>query len=113
MMGGGFFAFANMLVPPDTGREVVDRFEDHSQSVARRLKENISFELSGAPQWGKAQLECAVKVFGADHILMGGSFPIRRDWFLQGIGYVRDLDISEADKALILGGNAKRIFKLT
>ena len=69
-------------------------------------------ELSGAPQWGKAQLECAVQVFGADHIIYGGSFPIRLDWFSGGPDYVRNLAISDADKALILGGNAKRLFKL-
>ncbi|MBB1093140.1 amidohydrolase family protein [Rhodopseudomonas palustris] len=112
MMGGGFFAFSEMLTPPDTGKEIVDRFEDQATNVGRHLKENIYFELSGAPQWGKPQLECAVKVFGADHILYGGSFPIRRDWFQRGIEYVHGLDIDEVDKALILGGNAKRLFKL-
>jgi len=112
MLGGGFFAFADMLVPPSTGKDAVDRFEDQSARIRRYLKENVYFDLSGAPQWGKAQLECAVKVFGADHILYGGSYPIRRDWFQQGIGYVRSLVIPDADKALILGGNATRLFKL-
>jgi len=113
MLGGGFFAFADMLVPPSTGKDAVDRFEDQSAKIRRYLKENIFFDLSGAPQWGKAQLECAVKVLGADHILYGGSYPIRRDWFQDGVAYVRSLAIPEADKALILGGNAKRLFKLT
>jgi uncharacterized protein len=101
-----------MLVPPSTGRDTVDRFEDQSAKIRRYLQENIYFDLSGAPQWGKAQLECAVKVFGADHILYGGSYTIRRDWFREGVAYVRSLAISEADKALILGGNARRLFKL-
>jgi predicted TIM-barrel fold metal-dependent hydrolase len=112
MLGGGFFAFADMLVPPSTGRDTVDRFEDRSARIRRYLKENLYFDLSGAPQWGKAQLECAVKVLGADHILYGGSYPIRRDWFQEGVAYVRSLAIPEADKALILGGNAKRLFNL-
>jgi predicted TIM-barrel fold metal-dependent hydrolase len=112
MLGGGFFAFADMLAPPSTGKDTVDRFEDQSAKIRRYLKENIYFDLSGAPQWGKAQLECAVKVFGADHILYGGSYPIRRDWFQDGAAYVRSLAISETDKALILGGNARRLFKL-
>ena len=111
MMGGGFFAFAEMLVPP-AGKDAVARFEDQGAPIRRHLKENIYFELSGAPQWGKAQLECAVQVFGADHIIYGGSFPIRLDWFSGGPDYVRNLAISDADKALILGGNAKRLFKL-
>ncbi|NVO14868.1 MAG: amidohydrolase family protein [Rhodoplanes sp.] len=112
MLGGGFFAFADMLAPPSTGKDAVDRFEDQSAKIRRYLANNIFFDLSGAPQWGKAQLECAVKVFGADHILYGGSYPIRRDWFQDGAAYVRSLAISEPDKALILGGNAKRLFKL-
>ena len=112
MLGGGFFAFADMLVPPGTGKDAVDRFEDQTARIRRYLKENVFFDLSGAPQWGTAQLECAVKVLGADHILYGGSYPIRRDWFQQGVSYVRSLAISEADKALILGGNANRLFKL-
>ncbi len=112
MLGGGFFAFADMLVPPGTGKDAVDRFEDQSAKIRRYLKENIYFDLSGAPQWGKAQLECAVRVFGADHILYGGSYPIRRDWFQEGIAYVRSLAIPEADKVLILGGTASKLFKL-
>lgn len=112
MLGGGFFAFVDMLVPPSTGRDAVDRFEDQSDKIRRYLKQNIFFDLSGAPQWGQAQLECAVKVLGADHILYGGSYPIRRDWFQQGVGYVRGLAIPDSDKALILGGNAKRLFKI-
>lgn len=112
MMGGGFFAFAEMLAPP-AGKDSVARFEDESAKIRKRLKENVFFELSGAPQWGRPQLECAVKVFGADHLVYGGSFPIRRDWFQQGVDYVRSLEISEGDKALILGGNASRLFKLT
>jgi uncharacterized protein len=112
MLGGGFFALADMLAPPSTGKDAVDRFEDQSAKIRCYLKDNIYFDLSGAPQWGKAQLECAVKVLGADHILYGGSYPIRKDWFQDGIGYVKSLSISEPDKALILGGNAKRLFKL-
>ena len=63
-------------------------------------------------QWGKAQLECAVEVFGADHILYGSSYPVRREWFVKGIEFVRGLDISEDSKTQILGGNAARLFKI-
>lgn len=112
MLAGGFFAFIDMLAPPATGKDAVDRFEDQGAKLRRYLKTNVYFDLSGAPQWGKPQLECAVKVLGADHILYGGSYPIRRDWFQQGVEYVRSLSISEADKGLILGGNAKQLFKL-
>jgi uncharacterized protein len=114
MLGGGFFAYANMLVPEKLPafRDEVDRFDAQTEKIRGYLQRNVFFDVSGAPQWGKAQLECAVKVLGAEHILYGGSYPIRRDWFLQGVDYVGSLAIEEGDKALILGGNAARLFRL-
>lgn len=112
MLGGGFFALADTLIPPGTGRDEVDRFDDERAKIQRRLRENIYFDLSGAPQWGKAQLECAVKVFGAGHILYGASYPIRRDWFQDGVACIRALDMPAADKDMILGGSARRLFRL-
>jgi predicted TIM-barrel fold metal-dependent hydrolase len=113
MLGGGFFAFANMLVPERTGfSDAVDRFQDQTERIRGYLRHNLYFDLSGAPQWGKAQLECAVKVLGADRILYGSSYPIRRDWFMNGLDYVRSLEISESDKLKILGANAAGLFKL-
>jgi len=53
-----------------------------------------------------------VKVLGADHTLYSGSYPIRRDWFMNGTDYVRNLEISESDKLRILGENAGGLFKL-
>ncbi|MBZ5513270.1 MAG: amidohydrolase family protein [Acidobacteriia bacterium] len=113
MLGGGFFAFANMLVPERANfSDAVDRFQDQTERIRGYLRNNLYFDLSGAPQWGKAQLECAVKVLGADHILYGGSYPIRRDWFMNGPDYVRSLEIPESDKLKILGANAVGLFRL-
>jgi uncharacterized protein len=112
MLGGGFFAYANMLAPRKEGvKEQMERF-DVADKARSHLENNIFFDLSGAPQWGKAQLECAVKVLGADHILLGGSYPLRREWFFKGPDYVRSLPISEAEKDLILGGNAVKLFNI-
>ena len=94
MLGGGFFAYANMLAPrKENVKEEVERF-DIADKVNRYLQNNIYFDMSGALQWGKPQLECAVKVLGADHILYGSSYPLRREWFLKGIDFVRNLEIS-------------------
>jgi uncharacterized protein len=112
MLGGGFFAFANMLAPRKVGvKEELERF-DVADKARSYLDKNIFFDLSGAPQWGQAQLECAVKVLGANHILYGGSYPLRKEWFMKGPDYVRSLAISEEDKALILGGNAVNLFHI-
>jgi predicted TIM-barrel fold metal-dependent hydrolase len=113
MLGGGFFAYANMLAPRKAGgaKEELERF-DSADKVRSYLDKNIFFDTSGSLQWGKAQLECAVEVLGADHILYGSSYPVRREWFAKGIDFVRGLDISDDSKALILGGNAARLFKI-
>jgi predicted TIM-barrel fold metal-dependent hydrolase len=115
MLGGGFFAYVDMLVPPrkEGYADAVDRFEVQTERLRRQLKENIYFDVSGAPQWGKAQLECAVKVIGASNILYGSSYPIRQDWYFQGLDFVKALEISEEEKTDILGGNAMRMFNLS
>jgi predicted TIM-barrel fold metal-dependent hydrolase len=112
MLGGGFFAYVNMLAPRWTGHDAVDRFETGAEKIHKYLQNNLFFDVSGAIQWGKPQLECAVKVLGADHILYGSSYPIRRDWFAQGVDFVRALEISAEEIDLILGGNAARLFHI-
>lgn len=70
------------------------------------------FEMSHAQPWGKAQLECAVKTLGADHILFGTSYPVRPVWLLEGADFVRNLDITESEKELILHGSAERLYNI-
>lgn len=112
MLGGGFFAYVNMLVPRKLEvKEEVERF-DVADKLGSYLKQNIYFDVSGALQWGKEQLECAVKVLGAEQILYGSSHPLRREWFMKGVGYVQNLQISETEKSQILGDNAARLFQI-
>jgi len=112
MLGGGFFAYANMLAPRRVGvKEELERFEI-ADKVSGYLERNIYFDMSGALQWGKVQLECAIKVLGAEHILYGSSYPVRREWFVKGIEFVQELQISEEEKSLILGENAARLFNI-
>jgi uncharacterized protein len=113
MLGGGFFSFVNMLAPKQTGQDAVDRFSAEAGKINDYLQNNIFFDVSGAVQWGKAQLECAVKVFGAEHILYGSSYPIRRDWFLKGVEYIKSIEVTDREKSLILGGNAIRLFNIS
>jgi predicted TIM-barrel fold metal-dependent hydrolase len=113
MLGGGFFAIANMVVPTKSNvKEEVERFDLIADKVRGYLERNLYFDISHAPPWGKPQLECAVKVLKADHILYGGSYPLRRAWFLKGVEFVKNLEISEEEKSLILSGNAARLFNI-
>ncbi len=113
MMGGGFFAYVNMLVPAKSGaKEELERFDKVADKLRGYLDKNIYFDMSGAVQWGQPQLECAIKTIGADHILYGSSYPVRREWFIKGVEYVKSLAISEKEKTLILGENAVRLFNI-
>lgn len=113
MLGGGFFAYLNMLTPskPKT-TDAASRFTDTEDELRRALSENLFFEISHAQPWGKAQLECAVKVLGADHVVYGSSYPVRDEWLTDGPAFIQALDISDADKKQILFGNAQRLYDI-
>lgn len=111
MLGGGFFAFKEMLMPngpADNG----GRFVATPDSMRKHLKHNIYFEMSHAQPWGKVLLETAVKILGADHIVYGSSSPVKTVWCNEGPEYVRTLDITEEDKEQILYRNAYRLYCL-
>lgn len=110
MLGGGFFAIMNVMMPQKPKNESVNRFAGGNDDVREQFKNNIYFEMSPAQSWGKLQLEFAVKAVGADHIVFGSSYPVRKEWLTDGIPFVKSLDISEEEKALILGGNAERLY---
>lgn len=113
LLGGGFFTYVDMLLPQASKTaEVMDRFETETDKFRKYLKNNLYFDMSFATMWGKEQLECAIKVYGADHVLFSSSYPVRREWMLKGVEFVKALDISEDEKALVLGGNAQRLFNI-
>ena len=110
MLGGGFFAYASLWFPkrPKVA-DGANRFQNTGDEIQRYLRENLFFEMSHAAPWGKEALECAIRSLGADHVIFGSSYPVRREWLLQGAEFVRSLDISEDEKMLVLGGNAQRL----
>lgn len=111
MMGGGFFAIADLMFPHRAkAKEEVSRFQSDDGQIKERFKEHIYFEMSHAQPWGKDALEFAVRAVGADHIIWGTSYPVRKEWLSGGPDFVRSLDVSEEEKALMLGGNAERIY---
>lgn len=113
MLGGGFFAIAPMMMPHGASSgDKSGRFSNANSNVEQQLRENIYFEMSHAEPWGKAQLECAVKVLGADHILFGTSYPVKKNWLLNGPKFVRALEISKTEQEAILGENARSLYRL-
>lgn len=57
-------------------------------------------------------IQFAVDFAGADKILMGSDYPHQIGDLPGGVATIQDLALSEDAKALILGGNAKRLLKL-
>lgn len=114
MLGGGFFAVSEMLLPkPSKRADAVQRFQTDNGELAQRLHDHIFFEMSHAQPWGAAQLKCAIEVLGADHVIFGTSYPVRREWLLDGPAFVSELGLSAEDQALVMGENAQRLYRIS
>jgi uncharacterized protein len=113
-LAGGFFAFTEMLaVKKSKGKEEMERSDVHlAEKVDGYLKNNLFFDMCHAPPWGKRHLEFAIEVLGADHVLYGSTYPVNQEWASEGVKFIENLDVSEEEKKLVLGGNAERLFKL-
>lgn len=112
MLGGGFFALKQIMAPhAPKSAEQVSRFQT-AGDYDMYLEKNLFFEMSHAQPWGREALECAVAVLGADHILFGSSYPVRREWLTEGAGFVHSLNITDEAKELILHKNAEKIYHI-
>lgn len=111
MLGGGFFAIANMIFPQKAKQESVSRFEGNDK-IKEQFQKHIYFEMSHAQPWGKEQLECAISVLGADHILFGTSYPVRKAWQKDGAAWINALDITQEEKDQILYQNAQKLYHM-
>ncbi|MFJ3394769.1 amidohydrolase family protein [Leifsonia aquatica] len=115
MLGGNWFANAALLTPHAPNKaEAMSRLDPTGgEKIKQYLDENIFFDLTHPHSWGKTQVEAAIEVSGADHYLFGSSFPVFRSWMNQGVDFVQnELELDDADRELVLSGNAKRLFNL-
>ena len=114
MFGGNWFANQHLLSPHKTKKaEAMSRLNmSDTERVTRYLKNNIFFDMTHPASWGKAEVECAIEVCGADHVLFGSSFPVFYGWMSDGVDFVKSLDITEEQRELITNGNARRLFRL-
>ncbi len=76
-----------------------------------KISENYYLDLSGTGLFRYGMLAHAVKEMGADHILFGTDYPICTPAMYIG-GVAQDPYLSDAEKALIFAGNAKRLLGL-
>jgi uncharacterized protein len=115
MLGGNWFANTALLTPHASNRkESMTRLDPTGgEKIKSYLENNIFFDLTHPHSWGRTQVEAALEINGADHYLFGSSFPVFYGWMSQGVEFVRsELEISDADRELVLSGNAKRLFDL-
>jgi uncharacterized protein len=115
MLGGNWFANTALLTPHVSNKDesLIRLDATGGKKIQEYLENNIYFDLTHPHSWGKDQVECALKVNGADHYLFGSSFPVFYGWMSQGVTFMQhELDLSDADRELVLSGNAKRLFNL-
>lgn len=113
MLGGGLFAIYHTMFPKKPKvSEAVSRFDEDRLDVERYFRENLFFEMSHAQPWGQAALEYAVKILGAGHVVFGTSYPVRREWLLDGPDCVRSLQLQEREKEQILAENALSLYTI-
>ena len=115
MLGGAFFAYLESMFhkkPAGAQQDTVKRFDTDTDRMCDQIRTNIYYEMSHAQPWGPVLLDAAAKILGADHIIFGSSYPVRREWLTEGAAFVQNLDVPQEEKDLMLGGNAQRIYKL-
>ena len=114
MFGGNWFAQQTLTTPHASHKkEAMSRLNlDEGEKIKGYLKNNIFFDMTHPASWGKDQVECAIKVCGADHVLFGSSFPVFYGWMSAGVKFLESLNITEEERELISNGNARRLFKI-
>lgn len=107
-LGGTFFA---------TTKRYLDTAPDAKLPPGgyRKLLDQMLFDTAPAFWWGPAEVECAVRSLGAEHVALGSDYPahpMRADpRVLQvAIANVRGAHLSADEERMILGGNAERFY---
>ncbi|MFD7811530.1 amidohydrolase family protein [Streptomyces sp. NPDC059785] len=115
MLGGNWFANTALLTPHKSNKkEAITRLDPTGgEKIQSYLENNIFFDLTHPHSWGKDQVECALKVNGADHYMFGSSFPVFYGWMSQGVEFLKEtIEIDDKEREMVLSGNAKRLFRL-
>ena len=115
MYGGNWFAAQNLLMPhkPKKKEAMLRLNVNDADRIKSHVDNNIFFDMTHPASWGKDQIECAVKVCGADHLLFGSSFPVFYNWMADGVDFVQNtIEVSQEERDLMLYKNAIKMFNL-
>jgi predicted TIM-barrel fold metal-dependent hydrolase len=81
-------------------------------AAGRGRTSNICFDISPPNLCPLALVERALRVFGPERLLLGSDTPYGKDNLKLAINRIQKLGLPDADKALILGGNARRLYSI-
>jgi len=85
-------------------------FEDCRRNIDRPPSDYLKTWYYDTVNFDPRALRLAIDFAGMDHILAGSDYPHQIGSIPSMLSSIRGLDISEADKTAILGGNATRIY---
>jgi aminocarboxymuconate-semialdehyde decarboxylase len=85
-------------------------FEDCRRNIDRPPSDYLKTWYYDTVNFDPHALRLAIDFAGADHILAGSDYPHQIGSIPSMLQALRGLDISDADKAAILGGNAARVY---
>ena len=85
-------------------------FEDCRRNIDRPPSDYLKTWYYDTVNFDPQALSLAIAFAGADHILAGSDYPHQIGSIPSMLQALRGLDISDADKAAILGGNAARVY---
>lgn len=105
-LGGAIPYLAERL---DRGYEAFRRCREHT---ARPPSETLKTWYYDTVNFDPRALKLAVDFAGADHILAGSDYPHQIGSIQRMLESLRALDVSDADRQAILGGNAQKLFGL-
>jgi aminocarboxymuconate-semialdehyde decarboxylase len=104
--GGGLLAFNIWRLDHSYGLRA-----DLKKIIARKPSEYLKQLYFDTIVHSVAALQYLVQVVGADRVVIGTDYPMAMGDF-DSVAKVMQLDLSDAQRALVLGGNAKKALNI-